>query len=199
MALTTLAENKTYMGITDTSQDTIIEIIRPAIEQAIINYCECKFESTVVTNELHDGQKNDVIVPKNFPLISVQAVIVFVDADGAGGSALTPKDYSFTENAIVLRTMHTPFARSCVRIDYTHGFASVPSDVKLAVFEGVKAKMQRRKRNAEDIASRSKGDESESYNAAWDKKSGLPQHVVGMIQAYRAYEFPNIGMAQRNS
>jgi len=196
MPLTTLADNKAYLGIDsgDTTQDALIEIFRKSVEQSVINYCEVDFQSHVATNERLDGLDADVIVPKFFPIISVQA-IKFGASDA---SPLDSENYYFDTTGIILTTMNTPFYRGIVYLDYTYGYASVPDDVKLCVYQSVKAEYQRKSRNAEDISSRSKEGESESYSSAWDPKTGLPKAVISKLQAYRVYECPQIGMAQRN-
>jgi len=205
MALTTLAENKVYLGIdpSDTSQDVIIEIFREAVEQLILNFCECSFEPVIISGppgEILDGDRSDVILPRNSPIISVEKVFINVDLDGSNGSELIEnEDFYIDDNAIILRFIHTPKGRGLVRVDYTFGFASVPPDVKLAVFQSVKAELQRKNRNTEDISSRSKGDERESYAGVFDTKTGLLKTAIAKIQPYRTYEFPNIGIAQRNT
>ncbi len=200
MSLVTLAEIKTYMGITGSGEDALLTIFQEAVEQQILNYCDVEFTPTIVTNEIHDGSRADIIVPENIPIISVESVVFSVRPDGSEGTELVAEDeYYFDENAITLVNQVTPFYRGNVRVDYTHGYATVPADVKLAVYEAVKANYQRRKRNSEDVSSRRKQDEAETYTAAWDPKSGLPTSVTAKLQTYRVYEFPNINMAQRNS
>ena len=202
MALTTLADLKTFLGIEDSSQDVILTILKDSVEQSIINYCETDFTTKVVTNEILSGTKADVIVPLNFPIISVQAVFLNVDADGTNGFELDDdKDYYNDEGAIYLMGVHTPNARGRVRIDYTWGYAAVPADVKLAVYQGVKVELQRYSTNTEAGMGRSKGDESETGGSStnlMDELTGLPKTVVAKLQAYKVYEFPNINMAQRN-
>jgi hypothetical protein len=201
MALTTLDENKSFLGISlsDHTYDVILEIFRRAIENCVINYCENDFLSTARTKELCDGSLSDVIVPKYFPIISVQAIYFGCDGSGNNGDLVDADNYSFDATGIILRNgIDTPYGRKYIRIDYTSGYASVPDDVKLVVYQSVKSEYQRHNRKTEDVGSRSKGDESESYNSAWDKKSGLPVQVVSKLQSYRTYEIPQIGIAQRN-
>lgn len=204
MALTTLNDLKTFMGIPliDTSKDALLTMFKDSVEQSVINFCDTDFTPVVITNEVLDGTRADVIVPKNCPVISIQKVIVGCDMDGSNGSELTTKEYNFDENAIELRNIHTPFSRGVIRIDYTWGYAAVPADVKMVVYQSVKAEYQRYKSNTENVGSRSKGDESESYgtgaNGAWDAYTGLPKQMVAKLQAYKVYEFPLVAMAQRN-
>lgn len=200
MSLVKLTDIKTYMGITNSDQDGVLKIFQEAVEQSVINFCDCAFEATPIVGEIHDGGHADVIVPNNIPITSVQKVWVGCKPDGTLGTELIEgTDFYFDENAITLVTTNTPAYRGNVRVDYTHGYDGAPPDVKLAVYDAVKALYQRKNRNSEDVGSRSKGDESESYKAAWDMKTGLPAMVVARLQTYKVYEFPNISNAQRNS
>lgn len=205
--LVTLSDIKVFLGIpsTVTEYDAILAIFQESVEQSIINYCQTDFATHVIAGppgEILDGGRQDVIIPRNFPIVSVEGVFFNVDVDGTGGYELQSTDYFHDEGAITLRYQHAPFSRGIIRLDYTYGYAAVPGDVKAAVYQSVKAEYQRYKKNSEDISSRSKGDESESFgtgnSGAWDSLTGLPRQIVAKLQAYRLYEFPNINMAQRN-
>jgi hypothetical protein len=205
--LVTLNDIKTFLGIplVNTEYDAILTVFQESVEQSIINYCQTDFATHAIVGppgEILDGGRQDVLIPKNFPIISVERVYFNVNVDGTGGYQLGSTDYFYDEGSITLRSQHAPFARGIVRLDYTYGYAAVPGDVKAAVYQSVKAEFQRYKKNSEDISSRSKGDESESFgtgnSGAWDPLTGLPRQIVAKLQAYRLYEFPNINMAQRN-
>lgn len=207
MALTTLDDIKTFLGIplANTSQDALITMFKDSVEQSIINYCETDFETHVIAGppgEIMDGGRQDILVPKYFPIISVEEVHFGVDVDGTGGYQLGDTDFYFDQSSITLRFQNAPFARGIIRLDYTYGYAAVPADVKMAVYQTIKAELQRYKKNSEDLSSRSKGDESESFGVgpggAWDPVSGLPRQIAAKLQPYRLYEFPNVNMAQRN-
>jgi len=207
MSLVTLDNIKTFLGIelSDTSQDVLLTMFQESVEASIIAFCDSDFSIKTVVNEIHDGIQSDVIVPRNYPITDVDAVYMGVYPDGTNGILLDPtREYSFSESSIVLRGQITPFARSSVRVDYKWGYASVPGDVKMAVYQSVKAESQRHARNTEDISSRSKGDESESYGngsgagSIWDSATGLPKTIVAKLANYKTFEFPTAGMAQRN-
>lgn len=204
-ALTTLSDNKTYMGIalSDVSQDAIIEMMRPAIEESILLYCDTDFTpgQTSGNGEIHDGIQSDVIVPFNFPIISIDEVRIGCDPDGANGNLLVlGTDYyvDADDGSVILTTNTTPFRRGSVALKYHWGYATVPAGVKLAVYQCVKAELQRRKRNTEDVSSRGKDGETEQYGNAWDAKTGLPKQILSKLDQYRSREFPQAGMAQRN-
>lgn len=208
MSLVTFANLKVFLGIDplDTAQDAIIAMFQASVEASVINFCDTDFTIQTVTNEIVDGILADVIVPRNYPITAVDAVILGVYPDGTNGFALDPtRDYAFTESAITLRGNQTPFSRAAVRIDYKWGYPSVPGDVAMAVYQSVKTEMQRYNRNTEDLSSRSKGDESEGYGngggagSIWDTSTGLPKTVVAKLSNYKTFEFPMAGMAQRNT
>jgi hypothetical protein len=192
MSLTTLADCKVYLGITDSSKDALIEIFRKAVEQSVINFCDTDFTTRTIVDEKHDSIQSDVIVPKYFPILSVQKVAI-------GELEYQLDQYYFDQSGIMVKAIIGETSRGEILVSYTAGYASVPDDVKLAVYQAVKAEYQRKGRNTEDIGSRSKDGESENYNSAWDEKSGLPKGVAAKLQAYKVYEIPNIGMAQRNT
>jgi hypothetical protein len=203
--LTTLAENKTYLGIalSDTSQDAIIEIIRPAIEESILLYCDTDFtqKETPAGGEIHDGIQSDMLVPFNFPIISIDAVYLGCDPSGENGTLLVVgTDYyvDADDGSVILTGNTTPFRRGSCRLNYKWGYVAVPKGVKLAVYQCVKAELQRRKRNTEDVSSRGKDGETEQYGKAWDDKTGLPKQILSKLDQYRSREFPQAGMAQRN-
>jgi hypothetical protein len=203
MALTTLAECKAYIGIapSDTAQDAIIEIIRPAIEELILAFCDTDFEQKTVVKEMHDGIQADTVVPYNYPITSIDGVWMDTDANGDNGVELEAGTDYFVDDdgSVILVNRVTPFRRGSVKLAYKHGYTSVPATVKLCVYQCVKAELQRRKRNTEDITSRGKEGESESYGAAWDKKTGLPAQIMSKLESFRTKEFPSAGMAQRNT
>ena len=204
MSLVTLADIKVFLGIApaDTSQDALITMFQQSVEQSVINYCESDFTAKVISGipgEILDSGRSDVLVPKNFPIISVEEVWFNVEADGTGGFKLDgTRDYYHDEGAIILRTVYSPFSRGIIRLNYTWGYTGVPADVKMSVYQSVKAEMQRYNRNTEDLSSRSKEGESESYRDSWDALTGLPTQIVAKLQPYKVYEFGNIAMAQRN-
>mgnify|MGYP001427421387 CR=1 FL=1 len=127
-ALTTLAEVKAYLGIapSDTSQDALIEILRPAIEEAVEQYCDTEFDEKITEREIHDGFNADVIVPFNFPVIEIQKVVLGCDTRGDGGDELEPTDYYVDDDgSVILRGRLSPHRRGSVRLDYRYGYEEV--------------------------------------------------------------------------
>ena len=196
---------KPWLGITNNSQDDILTIMRDSVEQAVINYIENDFDLHVITNEIVDSNGSDTIIPRNEPLVSVEALYLNVDTDGSNGDLLDTESYYVNDDqsgsTIVLKYIQSSRGRANIRIDYTYGYSAVPPDIKEAILLSVEAKMRRKSRKSIGVSSRSKKDESESYNGgsgAWDTKVGLPVEVVSMLNTYRKFEFPTQPMATRN-
>ena len=209
MALVTLADLKTFMGIDtlDVSQDAIITIFQDAVEQTVINYCDTDFTIQTVTNERHDLQNSDILTPENYPITSVDAVYLGIDTSGSNGILLDPTLYDWDEGAIYFRDEGVGRMRRGARVDYKWGYSAVPPDVKMAIYYSVKAMLQRHNKNAEDTGGGiQKKDESQTAagtgnakaGSVWDAMTGLPSAAVALIQNYRTFEFPAAGMAQRN-
>jgi len=196
-------EIKPWLGIKagDTSQDAFLTLINASVEQSIKNYCETDFETHAITKEILDGNDSDIIVPRNMPILSVQAIYFYCDTAGENGSLIDPLCYQVLEHSIVLQSVTTPFCRSRVRMDYTYGYASLPADVKLVSLQGVEAEFRRKNDKTLIGGRKSKKDESEETGAAvveWDNKTGLPRVLIFKLTPYRSYEFPSQPMAQRN-
>lgn len=197
------ADIKPWLGIdvSNTTHDSVLNIINASVEQAVLNFTEAQFVLTPVI-EILDASKSDQIVTREFPIDSVTAVFFDVQPDGTDGNLIAADEYQVLPEAIILAFgRHTPFGRSRVRVDYTHGFDGLPDDVFEAMLLAVEAKFRRKGRKSLGIGSRSKKDESERFTdsiTAWDKKTGLPVEVVYMLQPYKRYEFPTQPIAQRN-
>lgn len=201
MALATLTQVKTFLKIPldYTDDDVQLQAFIDSVSSQIKNFTECSFEPVVVTREMLDGIQADIIVTKSTPIISVQKVIFGCDVQGNGGIELEPSAYYNTESVIKLRYAQSPRGRGFVRVDYTHGYSTVPADVLMALYQAVKAEMGRFNGDTEGLGSIRKQDESVNYNGGWDDKTGLPKQIVSKLQPYRSYGFPvGAGFAQRN-
>lgn len=72
-ALTTVADVKTYMGITSSTDDTLIETLVNNVSDQIERYCDREFKEKTFTEYL-DGRGDRTIAVSNPPLISVDLV-----------------------------------------------------------------------------------------------------------------------------
>lgn len=194
---------KPWLGIdvAETKYDATLTTIGDAMEASVINYCETDFALHVVTKEVLDGNGSDVIIIRNIPVQSVQAIYFNCDAKGDNGSLIDPLTYQVLPESIVLQTIKTPNARSRVRVDYTYGYNGLPSDVKLCLLQCIEAEYRRKTQKSLLGSSVTKKDESDSTKQSmleWDTKTGLPTVLVYKLNPYRCFEFPCQPMSQRN-
>jgi hypothetical protein len=199
----TLAEIKEWLTITKPDYDSMLTMIEAAMCQAIKNYVEHDFTLTVEVNEILDAKKSDMVVPKNSPIVSVQALYFFTRPDGSDGNLIDTDSYHVTPEKIVLQNINTPFRRARVRVDYTWGYDGLPDDVKLMVLQAVEAEWRRRGQKSLGVGTRSKKDESISYGAKgmeyWDPRTGLPRELIHKLSHYKqAFEWPSSPMSERN-
>ncbi len=190
----TLAEAKAWLGIDllDITKDTLIDGLIDTVKEAINAWTESDFSGPkVVTNELHDGRRQDVIVPKGYPLISVEQIVLGVNGAGAGGSVLESLGYNYDDVEIRLRYLNMPQQRSYMRVDYTWGYATVPMRVKTASKIAVEGYYRMRARQSVGITSKAKEGESISYKGSWDAEAGLPKEAVSLLADFRRLEWPD--------
>lgn len=198
-ALITLAELKAWLTIDsgDTTQDAILNQIIPAVNEIIEDYCETSFAESTVTNEVHDCSKADAITVEGWPITSVQAVRLYCETDGTGGTTLETSQYFVREEEIVLRWLNVPRGRGLVAVDYKYGFAAVPEKVKLAAKITAEGYYRMNARKSVGITSKSKEGESINYSKSWSggapgtKGAGIPLEAIGLLQDYRDIGWPS--------
>lgn len=198
MSFITLQEAKDWLSITGAAQDALLTSLIETADELIIDHCDTDFTDKTVVNEIRDSRRSDTIITRHFPILSVQKVVVGCNVDGTGGVELTPDSYVVRDEMIVLRNGHTPQGRGLVRLDYHHGYATVPKRAKLAAKITVEAYYRQKTRGSVGISSKSKEGESISYRGSWDKASGLPTEAIGLLSEFRVIEFPVDEMATRN-
>lgn len=191
-AYVTRAEAKAYLGLEtgNTAYDDLIDDWILVVSEAIDAWTESRFDGPiVVTGEIKEARRQDIIIPKRWPMLSVQQIVLNVLADGTGGSVLPATEYNFDEVEIRLRWLTLPFQRGYLRLDYTWGYAAVPARVKLATKLGVEGYFRMKKSQSVGIKIRSKEGESISFDGAWNQQAGLPGPAVSLLSDFRRIDF----------
>ena len=67
-ALTSLARQKEFMGITANTFDTVLTALINSTTEFIENYCDRRFESATYTNEVYDGTGSSQLLLRQFPV-----------------------------------------------------------------------------------------------------------------------------------
>ena len=75
MALTTLADLKTYLGISDSSEDALLNLLIADADAAILGYIGRTIEQATLT-EYYSGDGPQMLVLKQRPVTAVTSVHV---------------------------------------------------------------------------------------------------------------------------
>lgn len=184
----------------NTTHDATLQLLIDAMEQAVINFVETDFAIHTEVKEIHDGNRMDVILPRNVPVTAVDKIVLGCDTQGNGGSVLSSTDFVWDSQSISLRYQYTPRGRGMIAINYKWGYDGLPSDVKLCMLQAVEAEFRRKGNKSLGGGAKSKKDESQSSPGGigeWDPKTGLPSVLVYKLTAYKTFEFPNLPAATR--
>lgn len=204
----TLDDVKGWLGLPltpDATKDPILARLIKTVEKKIDVWTASVFDEPVVVAtppEIQDARRQDIIIPRGYPIISIQALKFGVNADGSGGMEIPATEYNFDEVEIRLRAEgNMPLARGYISIAYTWGYDEVPPDVEQATLIGVEGYYRMRARQSVGVTSKAKEGESVSYKGTWDQEAGLPVEAVGLLSDYRRIEWPDGAggqMATRN-
>lgn len=132
-ALTTLARLKTYMGISGTTHDTVLELIINVVSDVFKTALNRTLIQTIYTNEVYDGSGTRKLILRNAPVIStspftlqVRSSIANVDSWDSLDSSLFYVDY----NAGIIELISGIFVGipRHYRITYTAGYNFSNSD-----------------------------------------------------------------------
>ena len=153
--LVTLQQYKDFAGITGESENAKINVIVPAISQAVKTSCGTSFVDQYSTDkteyfDIRDDYTNAILVDES-PLVSVSLVAERTGQDDSYTTLITGNSdssgkYEYvvdTELDTIYRTTATadkafPKGRAAVKVTYRSGYASTPEDLKLACFDLVK-------------------------------------------------------------
>lgn len=203
--LTTLANVKAVLGITDGAQDTYLNLIIPQASAACENYCNRVFAQETLTDAFRlqypwfPGFPDAHVAPlqlTRWPLVSVTSVIE-TDGQGVATTLTAGTDYESDMDAgqvFRLDTYGNPrnFATYRVAIQYVAGYAlpgdvspTMPADIEQAAIEMVKAMWAARKRDPNLRSETIPELISNTYQTVAPTSSGLPLIVESLLDNYR--------------
>jgi hypothetical protein len=207
MSLDTLANIKSRLGITSSSDDTLLGLLQGSADQLINNYCNRNFEGGTFT-EYHPGGSEFLLV-RNYPLTSITSIKVDSTHQFGSETLISPSSYVVHEDRGVIQSLigpllpgnHSGLVNSNLRIwtkgprmvqvIYTTNTNSVPTDVKEAYSRLVGHWYRRVKTesasNFQDVRQHKFGDTFVIYGSG--NPSGLPQEAIDLLAPYRV---PNL-------
>jgi hypothetical protein len=137
--LVTAAEVKTYLGLTGSTHDTLIDELIDITSEFIENYCNTTFSSTATTDKIDGG--HDLLITTRAPIISITSI-----TDNETSETVTSSDYDFYSKSgeVYRATDSLTFpanglcwspGRQRYTIVYNAGYAAVPEAVKWVCYE----------------------------------------------------------------
>lgn len=195
--LTTVARIKTFLGISGTTYDTILERLINMVSDFVEGYCDRTFRETANSNEIYDGTGTNKLLLKNYP---VDDSATFTLEERAG-------DYRVSSwNAIDAELYHVLWNEGIVdflgnrfreiprhyRITYTSGYdfdnvtpgntleSQGIGDLEYAVWKLV-ANAFRKRKHGTNVKSESIGDYSVSFRAS----TMTDQEIKDILDGYK--------------
>ena len=145
MSYATLAEFKSAIGITDSTDDTALQSVLDATDQLINNYCDTKVGFGITSSQTRYFTTDDLKYVLTDPIVTVTTLQTDDNEDGtyettwsASEYILSPKNAAldgrpYTEiDTNIQDTRLFPLGYLGVKVVGTFGFPSVPSAVKQA-------------------------------------------------------------------
>lgn len=170
-SLTSLDLVKYFMGMTgtDSESDDLLENLIDRVSTLFESYCDRNILSREY-NEVYDGRGSNKLYTNQYPITSVSGIWDDYDWTWDSGTEVDSDYYRIYEGGryITFRDTYLYDYQQNVKIIYTAGYATVPSDIQHACITEV-ARSYKNK-NQVDITSKTLADGSVSYSA----KSFLP-------------------------
>ena len=200
--LVTLQQYKDFAGIKGVGEDAKINVILPAISQAVKTYCGTSFIDFYSTDkteffDILDTSTTAVLVDES-PLVSVTQVqerenqsssYVTLITENSNGSG----KYEYivdTALDMVRRTTATsdkafPKGRKAVKVVYRSGYASTPSDLKLACFDLIKYYLKDERKSGMTISGAQIRNE---VSTSLRENIGFPDHIKRILDFYKVHK-----------
>ena len=200
--LINLQQYKDFAGIKGLNEDAKINVIIPAISQAVKSYCGTSFIDHYSSDkteffDIKDKLTNIVMVDES-PLVSVSLVqerqsqsdsyvtLITENSDSSG-------KYEYivdTDLDIVRRTTATgdkafPMGPTAVKVVYRSGYSSTPEDLKLACFDLVKYYLKDERKERLSIAGASI---QNPVSTTLRENIGFPDHIKRILDFYKVHK-----------
>lgn len=130
--LSTLANVKEYLRITDTNDDTLLQKILTRTSEWIQKYCNRTFIATTYT-EYYDGDGSNELLLDQFPVNSITSCYDDTDREYGADTAITVTDLIIKDAGLIVyddgffnKGDHN------IKITYNAGYTTIPADLELA-------------------------------------------------------------------
>ncbi len=187
-ALVTLTTFKSHLGVpvSDSSQDTRLELFINAASTRIEKYCDRLLKNGGALTEYYSGRKSNILMTNQFPIISISSLHIDSARVFDSNTLIDSSNYFIddSQNTILYNTYFPQGFRN-IKLVYQAGFNTVPSDLELACLWVAEWYYMHRQRGDMGRSSISKGDESQSII------SEMPMMIKEILNDYKRTEFAN--------
>ena len=172
---------KSYLGLTGTTYDDVIDLLIPAASEAIENSCGRRFGQESYT-EYRDGNGHTRLVLAHRPVSSISGIWDDLNRNFSDDFLVDSDDYVLDSDQGIVLLLSGTFADGVrnVKVTYTAGESSVPTDVAQACIMLVAAWFHRGREAADGLNGRTVAEVSQRF-----AQESLPEPVRKMISAYR--------------
>jgi len=188
--LTTVARLKTFLDISDSTYDAVLEIIINSCTDFIENYCDRRFKKATY-NEIYDGTGTRFLFLKQYPVSSTDPFTLQV-RNGNSFTNIPTEDYfvKYNEGIIVGEFHKLP---RHYRVSYSAGYdydniTTYLSDVGCADLElacwKLCGKIFNRRKGNSDITSESIG----NYSVSFMRETMLDPQIKSILDRYKKPE-----------
>ena len=186
--LITLAEYKSYIGISSTNQDATINTLIPQVSGLVKNLCRRTFLDYVddFKVEVFKSSTNGRLVLKETPVMTVSTVEFSEDFGKTYTELVEFTDYVVDPEADAIELIAQPYIDyskvNAFRVTYNAGYETLPADLKLAVAD----LLVYYSRNDAAVHS-SKNIGSNTVLVEYITKTALPAHIKRVLDLHTAY------------
>lgn len=185
LPLVTRAEYKAYAGLTSPTQDAAIELLIPKVSEFVKTLCRRSFVDYVTTPKIEYFDGGDYnLIPSETPTIAVTSVEYSSDYGATYTALVNLTDYVVSKrNGEIYTTSTEPFNSgiNAFKVTYTAGYAVLPDELKLAVFDLIGYYIKN------DMAIHSpKAPGTNTVQIEYVTTANLPAHIRRVLDLYTA-------------
>lgn len=185
LPLVTRTEYKSYAGLTSPTQDAIIDSILPKVSALVKTLCRRTFIDYVTNSkvEYFDGGYS-AYSPDETPIISIVSLEKSTDYGSSYTGLVEFTDFAISKVTGEIRSLTSesfPELINGYKLTYTAGYAALPEDLKLAVFDLITYYM---KNDAAIHSSKAPG--TNSVQIEYVTNTNLPAHIKRVLDQYTA-------------
>jgi len=174
---------KTFLGITDSSKDALLDLLNDQVSAMVEKKCGRTFDETVYTDEEYDGTSEKKLVLKQFPVTATTTFKLernWATDNSDDWEEIDTDDYWVDNNeGIVTKLTEFLAGKQNYRATYSAGYGTIPYDLQYVVMQSIGLFLN--KRRASGLKSETLGDHTVVFEGIIAENDNL----YNMISDYR--------------